>query len=67
NFEKLNIANKRAMNSKVIGDIIANDYPIKPKKSLIIIVSFVTGVVLSIFIVLLYNFFREEKIKKTEG
>lgn len=66
NFEKLNIANKRAMNSKVIGDIIANDYPIKPKKSLIIIVSFVTGVVLSIFILLLHNFFREEKIKKTE-
>lgn len=50
--------------SKQIGNIIILDEPInKPKKRLIVTVAFVTGLILSIFIVFLLNFFREEKNK----
>lgn len=40
----------------LIGDIIKNDYPIKPRKLLIIAVSFVSGFILSIFLVFLLEF-----------
>lgn len=50
--------------SKQIGNIIILDEPInKPKKRLIVTVAFVTGLILSIFIVFLLDFFREEKNK----
>lgn len=51
-------------NSEVVGSILVNDYPIKPKKSLIVIVAFVTAFVLSIFLVFLIEFVRG--IKKEE-
>jgi len=37
-------------NSEVVGKIITNDHPIKPKKLLIVIVAFITGLILSIFL-----------------
>ena len=43
-------------NSQIIGEIITSEYPIKPKKKLIVIVSFITGFILSIFIVFFMNF-----------
>jgi LPS O-antigen subunit length determinant protein (WzzB/FepE family) len=50
--------------SKQIGNIIILDEPInKPKKRLFVTVAFVTGLILSIFIAFLLNFFREEKNK----
>ncbi|OCL85597.1 Wzz/FepE/Etk N-terminal domain-containing protein [Arcobacter porcinus] len=42
-------------NTEIVGDIMINDFPVKPKKSLIVAVAFVTGFILSIFLV----FFRE--------
>lgn len=51
-------------NTQVIGNIITSEYPIKPKKKLIIVVAFVTGLILSIFFVFFLEFirgFREEK------
>ncbi|SMP88489.1 LPS O-antigen chain length determinant protein, WzzB/FepE family [Epsilonproteobacteria bacterium SCGC AD-311-C15] len=50
-------------NTQIIGEIITSDYPIKPKKKLIVVVAFVTGLVLSIFMAFLLNFIantREE-------
>ena len=51
-------------NTEVIGKIMTNDYAIKPKKRLIVVVAFVTGLILSIFLVFFLEFirgFREEK------
>ncbi|MCD6173401.1 MAG: hypothetical protein J7J96_06375, partial [Sulfurimonas sp.] len=53
---KLNI-----QNSKVVGKYVVHDYPIKPKKKLIVAVVFVTGLILSIFIVFFLNFISINK------
>ena len=57
--------NSNSMMTKEIGDIIIDNKPInKPKKKLIVIVSFVTGFILSIFLVffmsVLGNFRKED-------
>ena len=53
-------------NTKVVGRIIINNNPIKPNKKLIVTVAFVTGLILSIFIVFFLEFIRgfkeEEKV-----
>ena len=50
-------------NSKIVGKILTNDYSIKPKKKLIVIVAFITGLILSIFLVFFLAFLRnDEKI-----
>lgn len=46
-------------NTEIVGEIMINDFPAKPKKSLIIAVAFVTGFILSIFLVFLINFIRK--------
>jgi len=54
-------------NSELVGEYILHDYPAKPKKKLIIVVSFVTGFILSIFLVFFMEFvknFRREAISK---
>lgn len=58
NFKK---SEENLSNSKLVGDYIVNDYPVKPKKSLIIGVAFVTGFILSIFIVFGLNFFNKTR------
>ena len=45
-------------NTEVIGNIILNDYAVKPKKTLIVIVAFVTGLILSVFLVFFLEFIR---------
>lgn len=45
-------------NTEVVGKIIINDSAIKPKKKLIVIVAFITGLILSIFLVFLIEFIR---------
>ena len=45
-------------NTEIVGEIMINDYPAKPKKSLIIAVAFVTGFILSIFAVFFIQFFQ---------
>jgi len=54
-------------NSELVGEYILHDYPAKPKKKLIIVVPFVTGFILSIFLVFFMEFvknFRREAISK---
>ncbi|WP_323593523.1 Wzz/FepE/Etk N-terminal domain-containing protein [Aliarcobacter butzleri] len=46
-------------NTQIVGEIMTNDFPTKPKKSLIVVVAFVTGFILSIFLVFLINFIRK--------
>ena len=50
-------------NTQIVGEIMTNDFPAKPKKSLIVAVAFVTGFILSIFLVFFLNFIRNEKNK----
>ena len=50
-------------NSKVIGGYVMHNYPIKPKKKLIVIVAFVTSLILSIFIVFFLEFLKEDEEK----
>jgi len=55
-----NNSDNNIQNSKVIGDYVIKNYPVKPKKKLIVVVAFVTGLILSIFLVFLIEFFRKE-------
>lgn len=48
-------------NTQIVGEIMTNDFPIKPKKALIIIVAFITGFIISIFLVFLVNFIKSSK------
>ena len=60
------LSNANVQNSHIVGDMIVKDYPTKPKKKLIVIVAFVTGLILSIFLVFFLEFlkgFKEEETK----
>lgn len=59
NFKK---SEQNLSNMKLVGDYIISDNPIKPKKSLVIMISFVTSFILSIFIVFVLNFINNTKI-----
>ena len=48
-------------NSDIVGKIITSNYPVKPKKKLIIMVAFVTGLILSIFLVFFIEFIKSFK------
>ena len=48
-------------NSDVVGEIITSEYPAKPKKKIIVIVSFITGLMLSIFLVFFLEFIQTSK------
>lgn len=45
-------------NTKIVGSIITQDHPIKPKKTLIVVVAFVTGLMLSIFLAFFLEFIK---------
>lgn len=63
-LEKLKLTNNYSKNSEIVGNIQVDDNPIKPKKALIIVVAFVTGFVLAIFMVFIMQFvssMRKEK------
>ena len=60
---ELSIAPLRITQTHVIGNVEVLDKPIKPKKALIVIVSFITSLMLSIFLAFLLEFiggFKEE-------
>ncbi len=65
---KLNILNLKTQitpqnisKTKIVGKIILNDHPTKPKKKLIIIVAFITGLILSVFLVFFIDFIKSIK------
>ena len=60
---KFKLSEQNISNTRLVGDYVVNEYPAKPKKSLIIVVAFVTGFILSIFMVFFMEFiknFRKE-------
>lgn len=67
-LEKLKFTNNIAKNSEIVGEIQVDEDAIKPKKALIIVVSFVTGFILSIFLVFFMSFIgnlkRGEKVER---
>lgn len=63
---KYDISPLNVQNSKVIGEYIVKKAPAKPKKKLIVVVAFVTGFILSIFLVFFAEFirgFKEEEMR----
>ena len=47
-------------NTHIVGAIVTNDYPIRPMRKLIIILSFITGLLLSIFVIFMKEMFKED-------
>ena len=62
---ELQISPHNIQNTKLIGDIITNEYPVKPKKKLIVAVSFVTSFILSIFLAFLIDFIQSFRKKES--
>jgi uncharacterized protein involved in exopolysaccharide biosynthesis len=61
---ELSISPHSMQPTKLIGKIITDDSPVKPKKKLIVAVAFVTGFILAVFLVFFMQFikgFKEEK------
>ena len=58
---KFNMSTQNIQNSQVVGHYITHDYPAKPKKKLIIVVAFVTGFILSIFLTLFFTFIKNKE------
>ena len=52
------ISEQNLQNSTLVGKYIVSDNPSKPKKKLILVVSFITGFLLSIFLVFFLEFIR---------
>jgi len=48
-------------NSQIVGKVLTQDHATKPKKKLIIVVAFITGFILSIFLVFFLSFIRSMK------
>ena len=64
---KYNISPANIQNSKVVGGFITKDHPAKPKRKLIVVVAFITGLILSIFLVFLIEFWEENKKRLEEA
>ena len=60
---KYQISEQNIKNSEIVGHFIIKNYPIKPKKKLIVVVVFVTGFILSVFLVFFLNFIAKEEDK----
>jgi uncharacterized protein involved in exopolysaccharide biosynthesis len=52
-------------NTQIVNNILTEDKPVKPKKKLIVIVGFVAGFILSIFLVFMLEFIGRNDIKET--
>ncbi len=57
---KYNLTEQNVKNCDIVGDYVVHDYAVKPKKKLIVVVAFITGLILSIFLVFFLNFIRNE-------
>lgn len=64
NTAKFKLSEENLSNARLVGNYVMSDNPAKPKKMLIIIVSFITGFILSIFIVFILNFVSNNRISQ---
>ena len=53
-------------NTQIVGSILTNDYPVKPKKKLIVVVAFVTGLMLSVFLAFSLEFIQAGRKEETQ-
>lgn len=58
---ELQLSSYNIKETKLIGNIITNEHPIKPKKKFIVTVAFVTGLILSVFLVFFIEFIKGMK------
>lgn len=58
---KYAILEQNTQNNQLVGSYIMQDKPAKPKKLLIVIVAFITGLILSIFLVFFIEFVKASK------
>ena len=61
NTTKFKLSEDNLSNAKLVGNYVMSDNPAKPKKMLIIAVSFITGFILSIFIAFILNFINNSR------
>lgn len=61
---ELSISPLKLTSTHVVGEIDMLDKPVKPKKKLIVIVAFITGVMLACFLAFMLEFFEGEKHRK---
>ncbi|MCF6173983.1 MAG: hypothetical protein L3J44_09435 [Campylobacteraceae bacterium] len=54
-------------NTEIIGNIMTNDYPVEPKKRLIVAIAFITGFILSIFLVFFLKFIKGVRLESELG
>ena len=62
--KELSITPLRIKQTHIVGEVEALDKPVKPKKVLIVIVAFITGLMFSIFLVFFLEFMRNFKEEK---
>ncbi len=48
-------------NTNIVGSVITQDKPVKPKKKLIVIIAFITGLMFSIFLAFFLEFIRDSR------
>jgi len=58
NDVQISISENNIKNTELIGELDVSEFPVKPKKKLIVVVAFVTGFILSIFLVFFMEFIR---------
>ena len=58
---KLSMQPHNYENTKIVGSIITQDKPVKPKKKLIVMVAFITGLMLAIFLAFFLEFLQGMK------
>lgn len=58
---QLSISPLKIQKTYIVGSVDVLDRPVKPKKVLILIVSFITGLMFSVFLVFFFSFLREGK------
>jgi len=63
---KLSITRLMMKPTHIVGEIETLDKPIKPKKALIIIVAFITGFMISVFLAFFLEFIRGSKEEETQ-
>jgi uncharacterized protein involved in exopolysaccharide biosynthesis len=64
-INKIKLELKNTFAAKIIGKPIMSDYPVKPKKKLIITIAFITGFIFSIFLVFFIEFIKSFKEETT--
>ena len=66
NLVLLSMESNSYYNSAIVGNIVTQDRPIKPKSKLIVTVAFITGLMFSIFLVFFLEFIQNMKKQKEE-